>query len=100
LIAWLRFARALAHPQGMVTAILPPEQIPQALQALSPEGQGVEIIPLWPKQGAPAKRVIIRVRTNARAPLLVHPGLVLHRADGKPTEEAEAVLRHAAALTT
>ncbi|MBL8781994.1 MAG: methyltransferase [Alphaproteobacteria bacterium] len=100
LIEWLRFARTLAHPQGMVTAILPPEQIPQALQALSPEGQGVEIIPLWPKQGAPAKRLIIRVRMNARAPLLMQPGLVLHRLDGKPTEEAEAVLRHAAALTT
>jgi tRNA1(Val) A37 N6-methylase TrmN6 len=100
LIAWLRFARALAHPQGMVTAITPPEQIPQALQALSPEGRGVEIIPLWPKEGAPAKRAIIRVRMNARAPLLMQPGLVLHRPDGKPTEEAEAVLRHAAALTT
>jgi tRNA1(Val) A37 N6-methylase TrmN6 len=100
LIEWLRFARTLAHPQGMVTAIMPPEQIPQALQALSPEGQGAEIIPLWPKQGAPAKRVIIRVRINARAPLLMQPGLVLHRPDGKPTEQAEAVLRHAAALTT
>jgi tRNA1Val (adenine37-N6)-methyltransferase len=77
LIAWLRFARALA-----------------------PEGRGVEIIPLWPKEGAPAKRAIIRVRMNARAPLLMQPGLVLHRPDGKPTEEAEAVLRHAAALTT
>jgi len=100
LIAWLRFARALAHPQGAVTAIMPPEQIPQALQALSPEGLGVEIVPLWPKEGTPAKRTIIRVRMNARAPLLMLPGLVLHRHDGKPTEEAEAVLRHAAALTT
>lgn len=100
LIEWLRFARALAHPRGMVTAILPPEQLPQALQALSPQGQGVEIIPLWPKEGAPAKRVIIRVRMNARAPLAVQAGVVLHRADGKPTEDAEAVLRRAAALTT
>jgi tRNA1Val (adenine37-N6)-methyltransferase len=100
LIAWLRFARALAHPQGVVTAILPPDQIPQALQALSAEGLGVEIVPLWPKEGAPAKRAIIRVRINARAPLLMQPGIVLHRPDGKPTEEAEAVLRRAAALTT
>jgi tRNA1(Val) A37 N6-methylase TrmN6 len=100
LLMWLRFARALAHPRGMMTAILPSEQIPQALQALSPDGQGVEIVPLWSKEGAPAKRAIIRVRMNARAPLLLQPGLVLHRADGKPTEEAEAVLRHGAALTT
>jgi tRNA1(Val) A37 N6-methylase TrmN6 len=100
LVEWLRFARAVAHPQGSVTAILPPEQIPPALQALSPGGQGVEIIPLWPKEGASAKRVIIRVRMNARTPLIVRPGLLLHGADGKPTAGADLILRHGAALTT
>ncbi len=100
LIVWLRFAKAIARPQGTVTAILPPEQLPAALQALSPDGQGVEIIPLWPKQGAAAKRIIVRTRMNAKAPLLMQPGLVLHRPDGKPTEEAEAALRHGQALTT
>lgn len=100
LIDWLRFAGAVARPQGTVTAILPPEQLPAVLQALSPDGQGVEIIPLWPKHGAAAKRIIVRTRMNAKAPLLVQPGLVLHRSDGKPTEEAEAALRHGQALTT
>lgn len=100
LIDWLRFAGAVARPQGTVTAILPPEQLPAALQALSPDGQGVEIIPLWPKHGVAAKRIIVRTRMNAKAPLLVQPGLVLHRSDGKPTEEAEAALRHGQALTT
>lgn len=100
LIAWLSFARALTRPQGTVTAILPAEQLPCALEALSPAGQGVEIIPLWPREGAPAKRLIIRIRMNARSPLVVRPGLVLHGADGRPTAEAEAALRHGAALTT
>jgi tRNA1(Val) A37 N6-methylase TrmN6 len=100
LVTWLRFARALTRPKGTVTAILPPEQIPLALQALSPNGQGVEIIPLWPKPGALAKRIIIRVRMNAKAPLQLHAGLVLNTTAGKPTPEAEAVLRHAQALIT
>jgi tRNA1(Val) A37 N6-methylase TrmN6 len=100
LIEWLKFAGAVARPQGTVTAIIPPEQLGAALQALSPAGQGVEIIPLWPKQGIAAKRLIIRTRMNAKAPLVVQPGLVLHRSDGKPTDEAEAVLRHGRALTT
>jgi len=100
LFDWLRFARALVRPKGTVTAILPPEQLPVALRALSPDGLGVEILPLWPKQGEPAKRVIIRVQTNARAPLRVLPGIVLHEAGGKPTEAAEAVLRRGGPLTT
>jgi tRNA1(Val) A37 N6-methylase TrmN6 len=100
LFDWLRFARALVRPKGTVTAILPPEQLPVALRALSPDGLGVEIVPLWPKAGEPAKRMIIRTRTNARAPLRLWPGIVLHQADGKPTEAAEAVLRRGAPLTT
>jgi tRNA1(Val) A37 N6-methylase TrmN6 len=100
LFEWLRFARALVRPKGTVTAILPPEQLPVALRALSPEGLGVEIVPLWPKLGEAAKRVIIRTRTNARASLRVLPGLVLHEAGGAATPAAEAVLRHGEALTT
>jgi len=100
LVDWLRFARALARPKGWVTAILPPEQLSPALAALSPEGKGVEVIPLWPKAGADAKRIIIRTRMNSNAGLRLLPGLVLHDADGSPSAAAEAVLRHGAALTT
>jgi tRNA1(Val) A37 N6-methylase TrmN6 len=100
LIAWLRFARALTRPKGTITAILPPEQLPLVLRALAPEGHGVEIVPLWPKPRAPAKRLIIRTRMNAKAPLQLHAGLVLHTTAGKPSTEAEAVLRHGAPLFT
>ena len=61
-------------------------------------GLGAEIFPIWSKVGEPAKRAIIRVRTNARAPLRLLSGIVLHGTDGKPTREAEAVLRHGDAL--
>jgi tRNA1(Val) A37 N6-methylase TrmN6 len=83
-----------------VTAILPPDQLPLALQALAPQGQGAEIIPLWPKPGAAAKRIIIRTRMNSKAPLQLHAGLLLATTAGKPTPEAEAVLRHGQALIT
>jgi tRNA1(Val) A37 N6-methylase TrmN6 len=99
LVEWLRFARALARPKGQVTAILPPEQLPLALEALSPRGLGVELIPLWPKEGAEAKRLIVRTRMNSNAPLRLLQGLVLHDEGGRPTAEAERVLRHGEALT-
>ena len=100
LAEWLSFARALVRPKGWVTAILPPEQLALAMQALSPTGTGIEIIPLWPKIDVPAKRVIVRARMNSNAGLRVLPGLVLHNADGTQTAEADAVLRHGQALTT
>ena len=100
LVVWLRLARALTRPKGTITAIVPPDQVPLALEALSPAGQGVEIFPLWPKPGTPAKRVIIRIRMNSKAPLQLHAGLQLATTGGKPTPEAEAVLRHAGALIT
>lgn len=100
LFHWLRLARAITRPRGTVTAILPPAQLGLALSALSANGDGVAVFPLWPAQGVPAKRLIIRAQMNSRAPLVMNQGLVLHRADGRPTAEAEAILRHAGALST
>ena len=100
LIDWLRFACAIAKPAGWVTAILPPDQLGSALAALTPNGLGAEIFPLWPKAGEGAKRLIVRARMNARAPLRLLSGLILHGTDGRPTPEAEAVLRHGKSLFT
>ncbi len=100
LSAWLRFASALVRPKGTLTAILPPEQIPLALTAMSPLGLGVEIIPLWPSSSVAAKRVIIRTRMNSKTPLRLYSGLTLHNPDGSPTKSAEAILRHGQALST
>ena len=91
---WLRFARALTKGGGWVTTILPPEHLPIALAALTRDGRGAELFPLWPRAGEAAKRVILRVRINARAPLRLLPGLILHGTGGRPTSQAEAVLRH------
>lgn len=97
---WLRLARAITRPGGTVSAILPPGQLPVALEALSPHGRGVTVIPLWPRAGVPAKRLVLTVRTNAAAPLVMAPGLLLHGPGGKPTPEAEQILRHAGPLST
>lgn len=100
LFHWLRLARAIVKPRGSVTAILPPGQLALALSALAPEGNGITIIPLWPAVGVPAKRMIVRAQMNSRAPLQLVPGLVLHEPTGQQTALAEAILRHASALST
>lgn len=100
LFHWLRLARAIVRPRGTVSAILPPAQLALAISALSESGQGMTLIPLWPAWEVPAKRMIVRAQMNSKAPLQVHPGVVLHEADGRQTPQAEAILRHAGALST
>ena len=53
----------------------------------------VAILPLWPKAGKAAKRVILRARKGIKTGAALLPGLVLHEADGKYTRETESVLR-------
>ncbi len=50
------------------------------------------------KRLPPAARVLVRARRGAHARRHTSPPLVLHGSDGRYTDEAEAVLRHAAPL--
>lgn len=62
------------------------------IQALGKRFGAVEIIPLWPRAGV-AKRVILRAIRNRKTPTVIHPGLVLHEADGAYTAAAENIVR-------
>jgi tRNA1(Val) A37 N6-methylase TrmN6 len=86
-------------PRGSLSLILPAARFDAAVAALRGTGFGaVELLPLLPRAGSAAKRVLIRARKGARSPAKILPSLVLHEADGRFTEAAEAVLRDAAAL--
>ena len=57
------------------------------------------IHPLWPRaDAAGARRVIVAARKDARGPLRLARGLVLHEPDGRFTAAAEAILRDGASL--
>lgn len=58
----------------------------------------IEIIPLFPKAGAPAKRVIIRAWKHKKAGSNILPGIIMHNEDGSSTEHAESILRNGEAL--
>jgi tRNA1(Val) A37 N6-methylase TrmN6 len=95
---WLRFLAAAARPGGAATVIHTAEALPQLLTAFEGRFGGLRILPLHPKPGAPAIRVIIRGVKGSRAPLAIETGLVLHEPDGSPSPAARAVLRDAAKL--
>ena len=74
-------------------------ELDAAAAAIREAGFGaMELLPLWPRGGIAAKRVLLRARKGARGPAKILPGLVLHEADGRFTEAAEAILRDAAPI--
>lgn len=97
--AWVAMlARPLRH-LGTLTLVLPAARFGAAVAALRGAGCGaVRLLPLWPRAGSAAKRVLVQARRGGRGPDEVLPGLVLHAADGAYTAGAEAVLRGGAAL--
>ncbi|MGF1608089.1 MAG: tRNA1(Val) (adenine(37)-N6)-methyltransferase [Kiloniellales bacterium] len=96
---WVAAALGMARPGGSVSFIHRADRL-DALLAVLADGAGEAVVfPLWPKDGKPAKRVIVRAWKGRAGGYVTAPGLVLHQADGRFTDAAEAVLRHAAALT-
>jgi tRNA1(Val) A37 N6-methylase TrmN6 len=63
------------------------------LRALSPAFGAATVLPIHPRPGDAAIRVLVRATKASRAPLALLPGLVLNDHAGRPTAEAEAVLR-------
>jgi tRNA1(Val) A37 N6-methylase TrmN6 len=95
---WLRTAARLLRPAGTLTLIWRADGLDAVLAALADGFGAVAVLPVHPKPAAPAIRVLVRAIKGSRAPLSLLPGFVLADAAGRPTEEAEAVLREAATL--
>ena len=51
------------------------------------------LLPVFPRAGASAHRLLVSGVKGSRAPLRIAPTLVLHQADGRLTDEAEAIHR-------
>lgn len=85
-------------PLGSLTLIHRAGDTDKIIHALGKRFGSIEIIPLWPKVGVAAKRVIIRAIKNRKSPTIIHPGLVLHKEDGKYSDIAENIFRNMAPL--
>jgi tRNA1(Val) A37 N6-methylase TrmN6 len=95
---WLGTAARLLRPSGMVTLIWRADGLGEVLAALAAGFGAIAVLPIHPKPGLPAIRVLARGVKNRSGPLALLPGFVLADADGKPTTAAEAVLRANASL--
>lgn len=98
LSAWLTAARRAGKTHGSITIIHRADAIMDILNNLDGFG-AVEIIPLWPRASEQAERIIIRARKGRKTPPTLHPGIVLHNADGTETEISHNILRKGAEIT-
>jgi tRNA1(Val) A37 N6-methylase TrmN6 len=96
---WADAAASLLKPAGVLTMIWRADGLAQVLQALVPEFGSVAVLPVHPRPEAPAIRVLVRAVKGGRAPLALHPGLMLNDEHGRPSAAAEAVLRGGGTLS-
>jgi tRNA1(Val) A37 N6-methylase TrmN6 len=96
---WLRSAGRLLRGRGSLTLIWRADGLADVIAALARGFGAVAVQPVHPRPDAAAIRVLVRAVKESRAPLALLPALILADAEGRPTEEAEAVLRHGATLS-
>jgi tRNA1(Val) A37 N6-methylase TrmN6 len=99
LALWLKQAVRFLKPKGRLFVVHRADRLGDILAGLQPLKVGeVRVFPLWPKAGKAATRVVVAARKDAKTPLEVMPGLLLHHPDGGYTDKADDILRRGAAL--
>lgn len=105
LAGWVDAATRRINPGGWLTLICGTDGLPEVLGALAPRMGSVAVLPLAPRVGRAALRVVLRARKGGRGAFRLLAPFVLHRGaahDGdrdSHTDQANAVLRDGHALT-
>lgn len=95
---WVSYLAAMVVPRGTVTFIHRAEALGELLGLLEGRFGALAVYPLYPRDGVPAKRILVQGIKGSRAPLKLLPGMVLHEPDGSYTREADDILRSMEAL--
>jgi tRNA1(Val) A37 N6-methylase TrmN6 len=96
LARWVGTAARLLRADGTLTVIFRADGLADLLATLDREYGAITLMPVHPKPGAGAIRVIARAVKASRALLAIRPALTLATDRGAPTPEAE--VRDGAAL--
>lgn len=93
LAAWIKACLALAKTGGRLVVIHRADRVSELLAALSAGCGDIHVLPILPKAGEAARRVIVDAGKGRRTPDTLSAGFVLHEDDGRYTAAADAVLR-------
>lgn len=90
---WIDCASRNVKSGGSFTLIHKADQLDRIILAMGGRFGAIEIVPLQPRSGREASRVILRAIKGRKTPTRLHPALILHEENGDYTAAADAVLR-------
>ena len=93
LVAWIRACLAILKPGGRFVMIHRPDALTAILDAAENRLGALALLPVHPRAGVSAQRLLVSGVKGSKAPLRIAPGLVLHGADGRMTAQADAIHR-------
>jgi FkbM family methyltransferase len=96
---WVRFMARVTKAGGTATLVHKADALPAVLAAFTHRFGAVHVLPLHPREGAPASRILVQGIKGSRAPLVLLSGFVLHDEGSAFTPRAKAILRDGAGLT-
>ncbi|WP_299816614.1 methyltransferase [uncultured Roseibium sp.] len=91
---WVKTATDIVRDGGSLTVIFRGDGLPDLLNILQGRFGAIDVIPLRPRQEAPATRILIRAIRASKAPMRLLPGFVLHKGEGSDfTSQAQTIMR-------
>ena len=91
---WLRFLAGAAAADASATLIHRADALAPLLAAMHGRFGALRVLPIHPRPGEPATRLVVQGRKGSRAPLQLLAGLTLHGPGNAFTPEVDAILRH------
>lgn len=98
LARWIGAAAWLLKPHGTLTLIWRADGLDEVLDGLRPTFGSIAVLPVLPREMAPAIRVVVRAVKAHVGPQLSYAPLVLNDEHNRPTAAAEGVLREGKTL--
>lgn len=95
---WVKSAAWVLKPRGTLTLIWRAAALDDVMATLAPAFGAVAVLPVVPRPGAEAIRILVRAVKDGTGRLPDLPPLVLNDDVGRPSAAAEAVLRAASRL--
>jgi tRNA1(Val) A37 N6-methylase TrmN6 len=90
---WIRACLAILAPGGRFVMIHRPDALAAILEATENRLGALALLPVHPRAGVSAHRLLLSGVKGSKAPLRIAPALILHEADGRLTAEADAIHR-------
>lgn len=100
LSAWIETAAKRTRPKGYVTIIHRAERLPELLHYAGQYLGSLEVLPLIPRRGKPARLILLRGRRDGKSGFRLHDGWVLHSGDEHDGDRENYTIATACILRT